>query len=402
MKKHIKGMVAYGVLIIAVLVYVLMRVGITFNLTKVMPEFATQIYSKANMLYYDINTIKSAKNQINKQIDKIRNDVYQDKDYFEKGLREILDLNEKNLSEYLASFSEIKKDKYNNLKKVDNIDYITSKGNNYQDNTRQNSLSLYIYPMTAIDNDLYYEMDADFYKPLTVKKDDISKLKVGDKYNFNYPIGTSSEVIELTYEADKKLKYDYEANVLTEEEKIETKTLTQEMTLKEVTALPITKGGNIKAYRETPLYTPTYEDFIALCKEKGLHPFIEIKTDPKDYPQAPYKDIITVLERYGMCDKATIISFSYEALQTIRGYNADIPLQLLTKEIDAEVFKKVEKLGACGIDCAYESLLKNQELVSLAKHAFIPLNAWTVDSPQAAEQLWALGVEYITTNAAKF
>ena len=212
MKKHIKGMVAYGVLIIAVLVYVLMRVGITFNLTKVMPEFATQIYSKANMLYYDINTIKSAKNQINKQIDKIRNDVYQDKDYFEKGLREILDLNEKNLSEYLASFSEIKKDKYNNLKKVDNIDYITSKGNNYQDNTRQNSLSLYIYPMTAIDNDLYYEMDADFYKPLTVKKDDISKLKVGDKYNFNYPIGTSSEVIELTYEADKKLKYDYEAN----------------------------------------------------------------------------------------------------------------------------------------------------------------------------------------------
>ena len=234
MKKHIKGMVAYGVLIIAVLVYVLMRVGITFNLTKVMPEFATQIYSKANMLYYDINTIKSAKNQINKQIDKIRNDVYQDKDYFEKGLREILDLNEKNLSEYIASFSEIKKDKYNNLKKVENIDYIRSRDNNYKDNTRQNSLSLYIYPMTAVDNDLYYEVDADFYKPLTIKKDDISKLKVGDKYNFDYPIGTSSEVIELTYEADKKLKYDYEANVLTEEEKIETKTLTQEMTLKEL------------------------------------------------------------------------------------------------------------------------------------------------------------------------
>lgn len=234
MKKHVKGMVAYGVLIIAVLIYVLMRVGITFNLTKVMPEFATQIYSKANMLYYDINTIKSAKNQINKQIDKIRNDVYQDKDYFEKGLREILDLNEKNLTEYLASFSEIKKDKYNNLKKVDNIDYITSKENNYQDNTRQNSLSLYIYPMTAVDNDLYYEVDADFYKPLTVKKDEISKLKFGDKYNLDYPIGTSSEVIELIYEGDKKLKYDYEANVLTEEEKIETKTITQEMTLKEL------------------------------------------------------------------------------------------------------------------------------------------------------------------------
>ena len=75
MKKHIKGIVAYSILIIVVLVYVFLRVGITFSLTKIMPEYRTQIYSLANMLNYDLNTVKSAKNQINRQIDKIRNDM---------------------------------------------------------------------------------------------------------------------------------------------------------------------------------------------------------------------------------------------------------------------------------------------------------------------------------------
>ena len=178
--------------------------------------------------------------------------------------------------------------------------------------------------------------------------------------------------------------------------------IVEELPLKEVTAHPITKGGNIKEYQQNPLYTPTYEEFIRLCKETGLHPVIEIKTDPVKYPQAPYRDIITVLERYGMREKAVIISFSYEALQIIRSFDAEIALQFLTKTLDADVFTKIEKLGTCGIDCEYKALLKNKDLVALAKHAFIPINAWTVDSPQAAEQLCALGVDYITTNAGKF
>ena len=178
--------------------------------------------------------------------------------------------------------------------------------------------------------------------------------------------------------------------------------IVEQLPLKEVTAHPITKGGNIKAYQDNPLYTPTYEDFIKLCKQKGLHPVIEIKTEPAKYPQAPYKDIITVLERYDMVKQAVVISFSYEALEIIRGYHAKIALQYLTKTMDAAVFEKIEKLGGCGIDCEYKALLKNKDLVALAKHAFIPINAWTVDSPQAAEQLCALGVDYITTNAGKF
>lgn len=234
MKKHLKGILTYGILIVVVLIYVFLRVGITFDLTKVMPEYRTQVYSIANMLCYDLNTIKSADNQLNKQIDKIRNDVYQEKDYYEKGLREILVLNEKHLSDYIASFSEIKKKEYDALSIVDNIDYIKSKENDYKDSTRQNALSLYIYPMTAVEKDLYYELDVDFYKAITINKKDINDLKQGDKYSFEYPIGTSSEIVELVYEGEKKFKYDYKVNVLAEDGKIEEQKLTQELNLKEL------------------------------------------------------------------------------------------------------------------------------------------------------------------------
>ena len=235
MKKHIKGLIAYGLLIIGVCLYVVLKVGLTFNLTQIMPKYDTIIYSKANMYNYDLNLVKSASNQLDKQIDKVRNDIYSEKDYYKKGLREILFLNKKNYNEYIASFSEIDKKKYNELKNVENIDYIKNSKFNYKDNLRQNDLNLYIYPLTAIDKGLYYEIDCDFYKPIPINKNDISKLKVGDIYDFHFNVSTTSDILKLTYQGNKKFKYDYDINVINQEtNNIENRTLTEELSLKDL------------------------------------------------------------------------------------------------------------------------------------------------------------------------
>ena len=172
----------------------------------------------------------------------------------------------------------------------------------------------------------------------------------------------------------------------------------ESMRLEEVRAHKITEGANIKDYPD--LYTPTYEEFLLLCKEKKLNPVIEIKTEPLAQPAVPYRSIVDLLAQYGLLDTAVIISFHAGALQSIRDYNKAVKLQYLVKELDEEVFTTVDKLGNCGIDCAYEALLRHPDLVEVAKSAHIPLNAWTVDSPQAAQELCALGVDFITTNAA--
>ena len=151
----------------------------------------------------------------------------------------------------------------------------------------------------------------------------------------------------------------------------------EEMTLSEVQAHPITKGGHIEEY--APLYTPTYEEFLALCLEKELMPVIEVKTSAAKVPDAPFQSIIHLVKRYGLEKDAMIISFDYEVLQILREYDADIRMQLLVKKLDDGAFLKADKLGNCGIDCAFQSLLKAPDKIESAKRSGIALNAWTVD-----------------------
>lgn len=172
----------------------------------------------------------------------------------------------------------------------------------------------------------------------------------------------------------------------------------EELTLAEVQQHPINKGGHIQDYPN--LTTPTYEAFIRLCKENNLCPLIEIKTEVSQYPQAPYKEILNILRRYGMVQQAIIISFDADALECIRTEDADIAMQYLIKEPTQEAFTKAEKLGNCGIDCEYKALLKEPEYIEIATGAGMQVNVWTVDHAADAAALADAGVDFITTNAA--
>ena len=172
----------------------------------------------------------------------------------------------------------------------------------------------------------------------------------------------------------------------------------EEITLAEVTAHKIIKGANADDY--PTLTTPTLEAFLALCSKAGMIPIIEIKTYLSEYPDAPVEAVLHLLEEYALEEEAVIISFDYDSLERVRAYSADIREQFLVKGLDESVFTKVEKLGNCGIDCAYKGLIKAPQLCQLALNNHIVLNAWTVDSEKACEKVTALGVAFITTNAA--
>lgn len=171
----------------------------------------------------------------------------------------------------------------------------------------------------------------------------------------------------------------------------------EEMNLTDVLSHKITKGGNVENYPD--LYTPTLDEFLALCKQKGINPVLEIKTSPENRPDAPFGDILKLVKKHSLYENTTIISFDYEALEIIRAVDSEIKMQLLTKEMNEEALTKAEKLGGCGIDCEYKSMLKNADLVKLAKNNGFVLNAWTVDEKSAARKLCDIGVDFITTNA---
>ena len=172
----------------------------------------------------------------------------------------------------------------------------------------------------------------------------------------------------------------------------------ESMTLEQVRSHRITKGGCIEMFLD--LKTPTLEDFLNLCVQNKLNPVIEIKTFPAQMPDAPYQDILLLLEQYRLMDKAIIISFDYTALQTLREYNRQVQMQYLVKKLDDACITKVQQLGNCGIDCEYKALLKAAEMAEIARKSNIPLNAWTVDKKADVQKIADFGVDFITTNAA--
>lgn len=211
-KKILKKVLIIIIPILLVIFVVINNVGITLHVSEVMPDFRFNIYSDANLIPYNINYVKSAKNELTKQLDKVRNIELNDNQYLEQGLKKILLLNEKTITDYIASYSEATYKKYQELPECDYLSYIKDSELNYSDKYRQNDLSMNIIISSFEDNDLYYTVKASTYKPIKVKKSELDNLQVNDILKVDFPIATTSEVsdvekVDLIYEGDKKFKY---------------------------------------------------------------------------------------------------------------------------------------------------------------------------------------------------
>lgn len=87
------------------------------------------------------------------------------------------------------------------------------------------------------------------------------------------------------------------------------------MTFEQARALDF---GSWKSSAYTGEKIPTFEEFLVLCKNIGLHPYIEIKNNATFSP-AQIADIVSMVKRKGMQGKVTWVS----SLQTMLGYVKD-------------------------------------------------------------------------------
>ena len=127
---------------------------------------------------------------------------------------------------------------------------------------------------------------------------------------------------------------------------------------------------------------PSFEEFIALCKEIGLHPYIEIKNDTT-YTQEQIQSLVNIVKKYGMEDNCSWISFSLDYLGYVK--NADDTARLgyvSSKDITQTVINSVLALrtgkNEVFLDNSYNML--NENNVMLAALSGLTLETWTVDS----------------------
>lgn len=81
---------------------------------------------------------------------------------------------------------------------------------------------------------------------------------------------------------------------------------------------------------------PSFDDFICLCRNIDLHPYIELKT-----AQSPTADeirsLVNIVKKWGMADNVTWISFSYTLLNAVHIADPYARLGLLESSYDARV-----------------------------------------------------------------
>lgn len=142
---------------------------------------------------------------------------------------------------------------------------------------------------------------------------------------------------------------------------------------------------------------PTLEQFLALCQQLRLRPYIEIKQGITAQ-QARY--IVEQVAKYKLTNRATYISFQYNSLKHILTYRPDARVGYLVTKVTPEVIRLTLALrngrNKVFIDASDYSL----QAVTLCKANKIPLEVWTIDDEKTMKSLNKY-IKGVTSNSHK-
>ena len=164
-----------------------------------------------------------------------------------------------------------------------------------------------------------------------------------------------------------------------------------DLTLSKIRQLTIADGKGIESYPD--LRVPTLEEFLQLCKERGVTPVLEMKAKVSENDIVRFLDI---LKKYGFESSACCIGRNTSALEMIRKLNKDINIHMLL-DLTKSNIDYCAGLGAnTHIDASYSQVTK--ALVDYAHSRSVKVNCWTVDNVQDYQALMSYGVDFITTD----
>ena len=164
----------------------------------------------------------------------------------------------------------------------------------------------------------------------------------------------------------------------------------EESNFDDIVAVPILDTDGIT--KRTDLKFPTLADYISICKKYGKVAVLELKNRIE---KEHIKGIIEQIRAIGWLDNTTFISFNRENMVDLRALEPIVSAQFLSCELNEEIIDFAVKTNV-DLDIGFWNL--TAEMVALAHEKGKIVNCWTVDKPEDAEKVIALGVDMITSN----
>lgn len=168
-----------------------------------------------------------------------------------------------------------------------------------------------------------------------------------------------------------------------------------EMTLEEIKSLSIIekdKNNSIDKWK-----IPTLEEFLTVCQEHKIIPFIELKKDP-DITDEQISNLLDIIRDSGLLYQGKILSFSGVLLNRIHQVDPEISLILNTKKIDETHIVKAKELNA----------IMSNDLATITKDGVeyvissgVPMAVWTVNDREIAKEMQELGISYIYSDVLR-
>jgi len=148
-------------------------------------------------------------------------------------------------------------------------------------------------------------------------------------------------------------------------------------------------------FRGEPI--PSLRQALEAVRERGVPVYCEVK----GYRELEDLDrMVEIVRSLEMADRVIFISLDFRIVERVAGRGADTRIGYVVKDAERieEAVGRVERHGRGMVDVDRRLLLADPEQAALVVRAGVPLGAWTVNVPEEADRLAAMGVRYVTTD----
>ena len=131
---------------------------------------------------------------------------------------------------------------------------------------------------------------------------------------------------------------------------------------------------------------PTLEEFLVLCRNLGLHPYLELKPNYGDSYQDRVSDVVDVVNRLGMRGKVSYISFATAYLSVVKEFDPQARLVQVCNSVNynnIDYIARAQTLKTSSNEVIIDSGSSAASEINACKQAGFPLEVWTVNTKNA-------------------
>lgn len=137
--------------------------------------------------------------------------------------------------------------------------------------------------------------------------------------------------------------------------------------------------GSWKSSEYSGTTIPSFEEFITLCRNISLHPYIELKNSAT-YSESQIQGLVDMVKSVGLSGKVTWISFSATYLNYVKNYEGTARIGYLANGLSSSDITTAQGLKTSTNEVFVDTSAVTDAAATLCINGGLPMEVWTIDN----------------------